>query len=194
MSKFKPQIGSGDNGYTYCIITRHKVPKTHSCIEFVGALDEAEASLGLAQSLLEALEPSLSAEARVLEYMQRTLFRIGFTLAGHNCIGDDDVRRIENYIDKYASDIEPLFVLNGGHPAAAATSFARATIRRAERAYWKCITETNLAPPRRETIAKLLNRLSDLAFLLQIHINKLTNNRTKRATCKEQEHNQIPQS
>ncbi len=185
MRVFKPRIGSGDDGYTYCIITKRKVPKTHSCIEFVGALDEAEASLGLAQSLLEALAPNLSEEAKILEYMQKILFRIGFTLAGHNCIDNSDVQRIEEYIDEYASEIEPLFVLNGGHPAAAATSFARATIRRAERSYWRCIAEAELASSKKETIAKLLNRLSDLAFLLQIHINKVTNKKTQRATCRE---------
>jgi len=185
MRVFKPQMGSGDDGYTYCIITRRKVPKTHSCIEFVGALDEAEASLGLAQSLLETLAPNLSEEARILEYMQKILFRIGFTLAGHNCIDDSDVRHIEEYIDKYASEAEPLFVLNGGHPAAAATSFARAMIRRAERSYWRCIAEIELTRAKKETIARLLNRLSDLAFLLQIHINKVTNKKTQKATCRE---------
>ncbi len=184
MRVFKPRIGSGDDGYTYCVITKRKVAKTHSCIEFVGALDEAETSLGLAQSLLETLAPSLKQEAEILEYMQKLLFRIGFTLAGHDCISNEDVKLVEKYIEQYSTSVEPLFVLNGGHPAAAATSFARAIIRRAERAYWKCISETSIPISRREEMAKLLNRLSDLAFLLQIHINKVTGKNTAKATCK----------
>ena len=187
MGRFKPRMGSGDTGYTYCIIMKRKVPKTHSCIEFVGALDEAEASLGLAQSLLESLEPKLGTEATILEYMQNLLFRIGFTLAGYDCISNEDVKKIEEHIEQYSTDIEPLFVLNGGHPASAATSLARAVIRRAERSYWRCIKETSLEENKIETMAKLLNRLSDLAFLVQIRINKLTGHKTPRATCSHEQ-------
>ncbi|BEP16955.1 cob(I)yrinic acid a,c-diamide adenosyltransferase [Pyrofollis japonicus] len=182
-SKFKPVLGTGDDGYTYCIITRKRVPKTHSCIEFVGALDEAEASLGFAQSLLENLVPQLKEEVKILELAQVALFRIGFYLAGKQCLNNNIIEQIEKYIKKLSSEAGFSFVLNGGHPAAAATSLARTSIRRAERAFWRCINDANIRDNKIDVIAKLLNRLSDLAYLLQLRINRRTGRETSTIKC-----------
>ncbi|BES82143.1 ATP:cob(I)alamin adenosyltransferase [Pyrodictium abyssi] len=177
---------SGDDGYTMCLLTGSRVPKTHPCIEFVGALDEAEAALGLAQSLLEASTASGDAGryARILEYMQVLLFRAGFTLAGRSCIDGDDIRHVEELIDELSVFIKPLFTINGGHPAAAATSYARAVIRRAERSLWRCIEAIDgNVPEQHRMVARLLNRLSDLAYALQHAINAGFGVHVKRVDC-----------
>ena len=178
---------SGDDGYTTCLLTGGRVPKTHPCIEFVGALDEAEAALGLAQSLLETSTASRDAGryARILEYMQVLLFRAGFTLAGRSCVDMGDINHIEELIDELSVFIKPLFTINGGHPAAAATSYARAVIRRAERSLWRCIEAIDGdIPEQYRIVARLLNRLSDLAYALQHAINAGFGVHVKRVDCK----------
>ncbi|ALL01755.1 hypothetical protein Pyrde_1712 [Pyrodictium delaneyi] len=183
---------SGDDGYTTCLAAKSRVPKTHPCIEFVGALDEAEAALGLAQSLLETLtsrkNEAVDEYSRILEYMQLLLFRTGFTVNGKVCISEDDVKQLEEIIDNLSKFIEPFFTLNGGHPAAAATSYARAVIRRAERSLWRCIEALDKEPQREHRLAaRILNRLSDLAYALQHAINSSLDIPIKRVDCDKED-------
>lgn len=167
--------GSGDSGETFCAIANGRVPKSHPCIEFVGALDEAEAAVGLARSLLEdSGAPRELVEA--LRWVEESLFRIGFTVAGHPCVAKKDVAEAERLTDMYAQHLAPGFTLNGGHPAAAATSLARAVVRRAERRLWSCLNSVgDQAPAGAELAGALLNRVSDLLYALQHAINRWAN-------------------
>jgi len=183
----RPHIytGRGDRGYTYCTITRSNVAKTHPCVEFMGSLDEAEAATGLARSLLE---DSNGPEKLIdeLRWVEETLFRVGFTLAGRKCIDSNDTRRVEETIDRYADTIEPVFSLNNGHPAAAATGLARTTVRRAERNYWRCRPHLEGKIPVEDLVevGRLLNRLSDLLYVIQHAINKWAGASPEHPSCK----------
>ncbi len=136
--------------------------KTHPCVEFIGALDEAEAAVGYARSVLRDKELR-----SLLEWVEELLFRIGFSFAGKSCVTAEDLGRLEREIDRLSAEIEPVFTLNGGDPGAAAVSLARAVTRRAERRFWACI-EASGERPGDELLAKLLNRVSDLLYAVQV--------------------------
>ncbi|KSW11878.1 hypothetical protein CF15_03505 [Pyrodictium occultum] len=175
---------TGDRGYTFCSLLGRRVRKSHPCVEFVGALDEAEATLGLAESLLRYTGArGVEGLADTLRWMQELLFRAGFTLAGRDCLEGRDVEEVEALIDKLSSGLEPVFTLNGGHPAAAAASLARTMIRRAERALWRCLEERGETEEAR-LVARLLNRLGDLAYAVQHAINRALGGEARRVECR----------
>jgi len=78
-------------------------------------------------------------------------------VAGH-------VTRLEESLDEFNDALPPLkeFILPGGGPAAAACHLARAIARRAERRVWTLAKAESVSPE----VAKYLNRLSDLLFVL----------------------------
>jgi len=170
----------GDGGYTWCARAGRgvKVSKSHPCVGFVGALDEAEAAVGLARSMVgEGLEEF----REVLLYAEELLFRVGFTFSTRRrCVAAGDVKRLEELIDKYSSYVEPAFVMSPDYPAAAAVNLARAVVRRAEREYWACIQA--LGEPAGEEAA-LLNRLSDLLYALQAAMARKAGVRLRHPRC-----------
>ncbi|ABM80829.1 ATP:cob(I)alamin adenosyltransferase [Hyperthermus butylicus] len=178
----KLSTGLGDSGYTF-VPCAGWVPKSHPCVEFVGTLDEAEAAIGLAMSILEWLDKRNRHIAIILKKVQQLLFRIGFTINGRTCLGPEDLKWVESLVEKLSQNLEPTFKLNGGHPAAAAVSLARAVTRRAERAFWRCVWEVGLPQGQVELPARLLNRLSDLLYLLQHEINKNHGMEIDEVTC-----------
>ena len=158
--------GGGDRGSTWCGAAGGRVPKTHPCVEFIGALDEAESAVALARALAE--EKGLEELASGLGLAEEALWRIGFWLAGkRECITQDLVRKIESLIDRIAESLAPGFTMNGATAAAAAAALARATVRRAERRLWACLDTLPERPDGWELAARLLNRLSDLLYALQ---------------------------
>ncbi len=157
--------GKGDRGLTFCMKYLEYIPKNHPYIEFIGTLDEAEASLGLASSLLE--DSKLKEE---VDWLQEVLFRIGFTAAGKNCLKKEDLERIERMIDKYSEGLSPTFTLNGGHPASAALSLSRAIVRRVERRLMDLIEKKEIIT-NQELVQAILNRVSDALYVLQVKIN-----------------------
>ncbi len=160
---------TGDDGYTYCVLNKQRVSKAHPCIELMGALDEAEAWLGYASSLLP---PVLTELSRDLEWLQELLFRIGFTLAGNNCIDEEDVEKLEKISDKYMEGIELKgFVLSGGHPAAAAISITRTVVRKLERRLVACMEE-GIVGKENNWLQAVVNRLSDALFAISLWVNK----------------------
>lgn len=131
----------------------------------IGDVDEANCAIGLALlAVPERWRP-------MLERIQNELFDLGADLATP---GDDfapsemtlritapQVARLEAEIDAMNADLRPLtsFILPGGSPAAGAVHFARAVVRRAERAAFACPGLNPLA-------LAYLNRLSDHLFVL----------------------------
>ncbi len=176
----KLYTGSGDKGTTWCGRAGGRVSKTHPCIEFIGCLDEAEAAVGLARSLLPEEMEDL---AELLAWVEDALFRIGFTVNGKNCVTPGDVEKAEAEIDRLSGSIEFSFTLNGGHPAAAATSLARAVARRAERRLWSCLEVTGGPGGDDLLAARLLNRLSDLLYAVQLEINRRTGHKPGKPSC-----------
>ncbi len=182
----KPYTGHGDKGISHNIPLLGDVPKTHPCIDFMGSLDEAEAALGLARSVLETFTNDGRIAAQ-LEWLEELLFRIGFTVFGTRlCINENDVRTVEKNIDRLAEKIRPGFTLNGGHIAAATISVARAIVRRAERDFWRCrpYIEGKANSDALNVAGMLLNRISDLLYMLQREINIAAKIEMKTPQCK----------
>jgi cob(I)alamin adenosyltransferase len=163
---------TGDDGTT-ALFGGDRVRKDALRVEAYGAVDEANAALGLARSLgLDVEIDKLVAE------IQRDLFDVGADLAtptdaparGYlRLVDDDDVAALEAAIDRFDEELEPLtqFIVPGGHPASAGLQLARSVARRAERAV---VTLSAVEPVAGPTL-RYLNRLSDLLFALARLVN-----------------------
>ena len=132
---------TGDDGTTALADGSRRV-KYDLRIESYGAVDEANAAIGLAR-----LHTKGTTLDDILARLQNDLFDLGADLATPNTEEDknssfqalrilpEQVTRIEQEIDLLNADLTPLtsFVLPGGEPAAAFLHLARTIIRRAER-------------------------------------------------------------
>jgi cob(I)alamin adenosyltransferase len=164
---------TGDDGTTG-LFGGARVPKDAARVEAYGTIDEANAALGWVAATLRASGlAGAGARAAEIEQVQRDLFRIGAELASPGRDGgavpggplsDDDVARLERWIDAREAECEPLrqFILPGGSPAAAALHMARTIARRAERR----VIALSRADAVRAEIIRYVNRLSDLLFAM----------------------------
>jgi cob(I)alamin adenosyltransferase len=158
----------GDTGETD-LIGSGRVPKDHPRVAAYGAVDELNATLGLA-----AAQTTHADVRALLESVQRELFSLGAYLATPEARHQDasgirapdpvEVSGLEAKIDAFDGGLSPLqrFVLPGGVAAAAACHLARTVCRRAERAVVSLDRLESLEP----TAVRYLNRLSDLLFVL----------------------------
>lgn len=162
--------GAGDEGETG-LWRGGRVPKDDPRIAAVGALDEANAHIGLALALIpEGIASETKAE---IARCQSELFEIGAEAAdgrGEPRLGEGAVRRLEKAIDRLTAELPALdrFILPGGHPAAAALHVARAVARRAER---EMVRAARTAPINSFSLV-YLNRLSDFLFQAARSINQ----------------------
>ena len=157
----------GDKGKT-SLGNGTRVVKHDARVAAYGAVDEANAAIGLARVHCGAETDA------VLGRIQNDLFDLGADLCRPEGETPEDppplrmtagqVERLEAEIDRVNAALAPLtsFVLPGGTPAAAALHLARTVTRRAEREI------TALAE--REAVnlqaVRYVNRLSDLLFVL----------------------------
>jgi cob(I)alamin adenosyltransferase len=143
-----------------------RVTKDSPRIEAIGAVDELNSMLGVL--LAEALPDEVAA---CLTAVQHELFDLGgeLSIPGRAAVTDDHVARLENAVEHFNADLEPLkeFVLPGGTRAAATAHVARTVCRRAERALVTLAQSEGVGTPAR----KYLNRLSDLLFVLARALN-----------------------
>jgi cob(I)alamin adenosyltransferase len=155
---------SGDRGET-SLFDGTRVSKADARVDTYGDVDELQAWLGFVRAA--------GAPERLgvmLEQIQRDLFALGAQLADpqHRIAGrvtkaslsDEDVARLENWIDALDETLTPLrhFILAGGAPAGAALHIARAVCRRAERRMVALGADARLI--------MYINRLSDLLFVM----------------------------
>jgi cob(I)alamin adenosyltransferase len=146
---------TGDDGQT-STANNERVSKPSPIMEAIGAVDEANSAIGMATDEYND----------IIERVQSDLFDLGAELAGAPTItiSENRVTYIENVIDEVHNEyLEPLrsFVLPTGP-----LHNARTIVRRAEREeFWKI---ENVNP----NIAKYLNRLSDLLFVMARYHNK----------------------
>lgn len=156
---------TGDTGETG-LIGGQRVPKDHVRVEAYGAVDELNAHLGAARSMV--VYPDLD---EVIDRIQHRLFDLGAELAtptsrgsGPPAINESEVKVLEGVIDLYQEMLPPLreFILPAGNGIAAALHIARTVCRRAER---RTVTLARSEKVRPE-ILKYLNRLSDLLFVI----------------------------
>jgi cob(I)alamin adenosyltransferase len=167
---------TGDDGTTG-LGTGKRVPKDDLRVEAYGAVDEANAAVGVAVAACEA--PGGDSRTRdigsTLRELQHDLFDVGADLcipiergepAGMLRIQASQTARLEPIIDRFNDRLGALtsFVLPGGTPAAAALHVARTAVRLAER---RVVTLLREEPDRTnpETV-RYLNRFSDLLFVL----------------------------
>jgi cob(I)alamin adenosyltransferase len=156
---------TGDGGETG-LFGGGRVPKDDARVEAYGAVDELNASIGLARALGPA--PEIDAE---LGRIQVELFAVGAELATPQDSRARDVipgvrgtwaEALEERMDAWDAELPALtaFVLPGGSPVAAALHVARGTCRRAER---RAVSLSHHAPVDPNVIV-YLNRLSDFLF------------------------------
>ncbi|MGB7343115.1 MAG: cob(I)yrinic acid a,c-diamide adenosyltransferase [Pirellulaceae bacterium] len=127
---------TGDTGSTG-LFGGPRVPKDDCRIEAYGTVDELNAAIGMVRTA--SIPESIGSE---LGQIQHELFSIGAELAtpdpdehGLRVIGQQQIERLEEWIDQHESTLEPLkqFILPGGTPASACLHLARSICRRAER-------------------------------------------------------------
>lgn len=152
---------TGDDGTTG-LGDGSRVPKEHLRIEAVGTVDEANSAIGV---VLAAPKLPDDLRALLLE-IQHDLFDLGGELAtpGMQLIKESHTLNIEQAIDRYNATLPTLkeFILPSGGMATSACHLARAIVRRAER----CVWALHRVEPVSAEIARYLNRLSDLLFVL----------------------------
>lgn len=165
---------TGDEGTTG-LVGGERIAKHSARMDAIGAVDEANAALGLALRELSD-EP-----AKAVYRIQNDLFDLGADLAtpaeGGAQEGDDfapsemvlrivenQVEWLEQQIDALTAQLEPLtsFILPGGTEAAARLHIARTITRRAEREMTRLAAEERVNP----AALRYINRLSDYLFVL----------------------------
>lgn len=166
---------TGDDGTT-SLFGGERVGKGNARIDAYGTVDEANSVVGLARSHLRD-EPGAERLDPVLGEVQEELFVVGADLATPvdakplvPRIKEEHVTRVEDRIDTFDADLDPLksFVLPGGSPAGASLHSARTICRRAER----LVVQASASTPINEKTKVYLNRLSDLLFVLARWANK----------------------
>ncbi len=167
---------SGDEGET-SLFGGRRVSKADLRVDAYGTVDELNAMIGLAESLID--DPEVSEQLR---QVQSRLFDIGADLATPHAGTSEHtqahvprvqaawVKEIEDAIDAAQSELKPLttFILPGGVPGAAALHVARTACRRAERRVVALSEREEINP----AVLTYLNRLSDLLFMLARLVNQ----------------------
>jgi cob(I)alamin adenosyltransferase len=152
---------TGDDGTTG-LGDGTRVPKDSLRVEAFGTVDELNSAIGV----LLATPGIPPAVAACLTEVQHELFDLGgeLCLPGHHAITAEQVTRLEKSLDEFNDTLPPLkeFILPGGGPAAAACHMARAIARRTERRVWTLAKAESVSAE----VARYLNRLSDLLFVL----------------------------
>jgi cob(I)alamin adenosyltransferase len=173
---------TGDKGET-ALVGGKRVAKDSPRIDAYGTIDELNSIVGLARVFNE--ESLDAGEAHrfldeVLCQIQDELFDLGSELAtpaeffqeGMYRVGDAEIKKLEQLIDKCQEDLEPLksFILPGGGRIGAYLHQCRTVCRRAEREILRLSRTEDV----NASTIKYVNRLSDLFFVLSRWIAKQT--------------------
>lgn len=160
---------TGDTGTT-ALGDNSRVSKTHPLIEAYSTVDEANAAIGM----ILAFGTFGEGGKAVLNRLQNELFDVGADLCtpykendGKLRVTERMIENIEIDIDLYNELLKPLrsFVMPGGNQTSALLHNARTIVRRAERRVWA----NDIVNP---LVAKYLNRLSDLMFVMARFYNE----------------------
>ena len=164
---------TGDKGTT-ALGSGERRAKHDVRIEAYGTVDETNAVVGVIRLLTKDADVAGVAELdAALNRIQNDLFDLGADLATPDTgekleyeplrIIDSQVEAIEQAIDRFNGDLEPLrsFVLPGGSAAAAHLHVARTVSRRAERLMVALMD----SEPVNDAALRYMNRLSDFFFV-----------------------------
>ncbi|RKU38684.1 ATP:cob(I)alamin adenosyltransferase [Candidatus Poribacteria bacterium] len=161
----------GDSGET-ALYGGTRLGKDALQFEAIGTVDELNAYIGYAQTLIEDSDLSV-----LLSRVQNHLFAVGADLATPTThtksaemrISEDFTTEMETAIDTLSVELPPLknFILPGGCAAGAILHIARVVCRRSERCVVRLARQTDV----NTEILRSLNRLSDLLFVLARAVN-----------------------
>jgi len=158
----------GDDGYTGFLGTG-RIPKEDPRFEAVGAVDEANAALGIVRSLARSPESGV-----VLLQIQRDLYGLMAELASSpenaekfRVIDENRVNWLEAQVDAITAEVEipREFIVPGDAPEGAFADLARAVVRRAERRVADLLHQGKIV---NVNLLRYLNRLSSYCFLFEL--------------------------
>jgi cob(I)alamin adenosyltransferase len=175
---------TGDKGKTG-LIGGTRVLKSDARISAYGQIDELNANVGLAISILskEMAQKMFTDIIALLSSIQNDLFIVGSDLADPEYppslqsrtprITEEMVTSIERNIDAFEAELPPIsyFILPGGTSESSILHVCRSVARRAEVSLVALATVQSI----NEKIMAYLNRLSDLLFVLARVCNKRQN-------------------
>jgi cob(I)alamin adenosyltransferase len=175
---------TGDKGKTG-LIGGTRVPKSDGRISTYGQIDELNANVGLAISILnkKAVQKIFTDIIEMLSSIQNDLFILGSDLADPDYppspqsktprVAQQMISGIERSIDKFETELQPIsfFILPGGTCESSILHVCRSVARRAEVSLVAVATTQSI----NEKIIPYLNRLSDLFFVLARVCNKRQN-------------------
>lgn len=161
----------GDSGET-ALFGGMRLGKDAPRIEAIGTVDELNAYIGYAQTLIDDADLS-----ELMTRIQNHLFSVGadlatpatHTKAAEFRISENFTTEMETAIDTLSEELPPLtnFILPGGCTAGAILHIARVVCRRSERCVVRLVREEDV----NLEIIRSLNRLSDLLFVLARTVN-----------------------
>ena len=163
---------TGDKGRT-SLISGERIKKHHPRIQAIGAIDEANSSLGIAIHYANDKQNKIK---RLLKTIQNDLFDLGADIAMPTNkstktlrIISNQVKYLEFHIDFYNKLLNPLksFIIPGGCIFSAHLHMTRTIVRRAER-YLCIIKQTKVCS---KFANQYINRLSDLLFVIARYTN-----------------------
>lgn len=154
---------TGDKGQT-SLYDGTRIDKDNIRVESYGTIDELNSYIGLCMHYIN------EDEKKVLFNIQRDLFYIGAELATKNTeklnkvVTDNDIKNLENIIDKYMDESKGLdsFIIPGTSLASAHLHIARTICRRAERIIISLSKIEKVNP----MLIKYINRLSDTLYAI----------------------------
>lgn len=163
----------GDEGFTG-LLGEGRVPKYDAVMEALGAVDEANACLGVARSICPSEEV-----CAIIKTIQRHLYGVMAEVAAtpqnagkFQSISAEQVAWLEAQT-AWAEQLAPPpkeFILPGDSAAGAAFDLARTVVRRAERRVVELAHKKWVQNPE---LLRYLNRLSSLIFVLELYANQL---------------------
>jgi cob(I)alamin adenosyltransferase len=168
--------GKGDGGTTG-LLGEGRVSKSDLRIETLGAIDEANAALGMARALCQ----SDQAKSHLLQ-IQRDLYGLmGEVAATHENaarfrkIGPEHVAQLETRLVEINQDVQSTgeFIVPGDSVASAVLDLARTIVRRAERRLVELAQRGDVENPE---LMRYLNRLSSYCYALELLENQIAGN------------------
>ena len=163
--------GKGDSGNTY-LFDGSEVTKDNPILDLIGTIDELNAHIGLAISLIE--QPEINKDLRMI---QTTLSKVMgvITRASESAINESDIGKstewLEDKIDFYGRELNnpKSFTFPGKTTTGAALDICRAVTRKMERRAVGFLREN---PEIEKNILPYMNRLSSLFYILRLLADK----------------------
>ena len=159
---------TGDKGQT-SLWDGERVDKDSLRVECYGTIDELNATLGMARSVVEDKEMK-----DLILGIQRKLFYVGGELATRKeekkfySMQESDIEELEKIIDSCIARIDGVdkFIIAGSTQASAQLDFSRTVARRAERLILRLNKEEEINP----NLIKYVNRLSDAIYSIERYL------------------------